>query len=199
MVFSCGGVGCLFLGFVLPETLDPMGIPNPAHFSLYEALRYSSALYILPLLYIGAPAEVFIGLFLFWRFMYNGFLGYILYRQSEDQILTRFMQSKTAEKYKGILKFAFVRMMKSDYVYEDAPVEFNAWILFRLMVELILSNDLVCYIVMCLKYLQPPGDLGFIYYFFCYLSGVALCLIALWAKTNAYSAVKDFAWCMMYL
>ena len=49
----------------------------------------------------------------------------------------------------------------------------------------------------CLAYVEVPEvfDINVIS---CYVFGVMLCAFTLWAKTDAYRVVKDFAWCMSH-
>eukprot|EP01111_Echinosteliopsis_oligospora_P018369 TRINITY_DN8385_c0_g1_i1.p1 TRINITY_DN8385_c0_g1~~TRINITY_DN8385_c0_g1_i1.p1 ORF type:complete len:481 (+),score=77.89 TRINITY_DN8385_c0_g1_i1:120-1445(+) len=74
------------------------------------------------------------------------------------------------------------------------PACFNAWFGFRHIVDVVLANDLVSYIVLCIAYYQPPAKIWTIDIICSYLFGIFLCLFTIWAKTDAYRVVQDFAW-----
>jgi len=85
--------------------------------------------------------------------------------------------------------------MPPDYKADQYPAAFNAWIGFRNLVDIVLANDLVTYVVFCLAYFETPESISF-QIVLSYIIGIFLCVFTLWAKTDAYRVVKDFAWCM---
>lgn len=142
------------------------------------------------LLFTSIPDYLFIIWFLFWRVGYNVGLGYILKEQSE----TRWFSNKWKQLPKDHkLKNIFKRLIGSHYDIEKQPNEFNSWVCFRILVDLILGNDLLSYIVFCLRYFELPNTFGMIE-FIQYLIGIFLIIFTLWSKTDAYRVVKDFAW-----
>jgi len=103
-------------------------------------------LYLLP---DGFRIPVFAVIFLVWRACYNGGIGYLLQQQSRYKSLVKWAsQSKIFENpssgknphpslYK-LLKREMETMIPNNYKFEDAPVEYNTWLVFRRVVDLIL-------------------------------------------------------------
>ena len=114
----------------------------------------------------------------------------ILKKQSESRWLSNFWKAQPDNHF---FKKMFKRLIGSHYEVSKQPNEFNSWVFFRIIVDLILGNDLLSYIVFCLKFFEYPESFG-LYECVCYLIGVVLICFTLWAKTDAYRVVKDFAW-----
>jgi len=83
--------------------------------------------------------------------------------------------------------------MGSDYNFDTCPPEFNAWLLFRGVVDIILANDLLAYTTMVLAYTEIPDHIS-LATILSYILGILLCFFTLWAKMDAYRVIKDFAW-----
>ncbi|KAJ1969000.1 phosphatidylethanolamine N-methyltransferase, partial [Dimargaris xerosporica] len=104
-----------------------------------------AALYLVLPLHVKRP--LFIVLFLFWRLMYNGGLGYLLKLQSDRQQLVKWVRQwgwldpKAHQPYYATLKRELAAKMSKDYDFDAMPEEFNTWLLFRQLVDLILIND----------------------------------------------------------
>jgi len=79
------------------------------------------------------------------------------------------------------------------YKVDDYPLDFTAWMVYRVVVDIILSSDLAGYIVFCLAYFEIPTTFG-IYEFLSYGVGIALCLFNIWAKSDAHRVLGDYAW-----
>ncbi|KXN69304.1 hypothetical protein CONCODRAFT_79394 [Conidiobolus coronatus NRRL 28638] len=111
---------------------------------------------------------VFLFFFVFWRLAYNVGLGYLLHIQKTE--------------------------MGEDYDYHQVPIEFNSWLIYRYLVDLILVNDFASYIILALTYwnldLKSSWYLNFLRYF----GGIILVWFNLIVKIDAYRVVKDFAW-----
>lgn len=86
--------------------------------------------------------------------------------------------------------------MASDYDFDSAPIEFNSWLLFRNIVDLILVNDFTAYVVFALAFTNVPSwqEFGLIDVLR-YVGGVSLIAFNYWVKRDAHRVVKDFAWC----
>jgi phosphatidylethanolamine N-methyltransferase len=68
---------------------------------------------------------------------------------------------------------------------------------FRSVVDLILVNDFVAYVILALAnfYVPPANEFGVVDVLR-YLGGLALIAFNVWVKRDAHRVVKDFAWCM---
>lgn len=74
------------------------------------------------------------------------------------------------------------------------PEEFNAWILFRGLVDIILVNDVVSYIIFCAAYYQPvvgPISLSDAARF---AGGIVMCAFNIWVKADAVRVIGQFSW-----
>ena len=160
------------------------------------------AVYLLPA-QLRVPATAV--LFLFWRGCYNAGIGYLLHLQSHDRTLvswaikSRMLVNPKEGKnpHPAIYNF-WKREMETkipeDYSFDDAPVEYNTWLIFRRMVDLILMCDFVSY---CLFAIvcggRPPSESVFVT-FLRWATGLALFYFNLWVKLDAHRVVKDYAW-----
>eukprot|EP00761_Pharyngomonas_kirbyi_P000699 gb/GECH01000699.1/.p1 GENE.gb/GECH01000699.1/~~gb/GECH01000699.1/.p1 ORF type:complete len:624 (+),score=118.98 gb/GECH01000699.1/:1-1872(+) len=131
--------------------------------------------------------------FMFWRIAYNFGIGAILHCQSHYRSFTKYFElwikDETNRKW-----FEKNFHTKADgYKTRDYPNEFNSWLAFRFVVDVILISDFVCYVYFALSCFQTPSPFGFqniIYYGI----GVFLCLFNCWAKSDAHRVIGEFAW-----
>ena len=196
--------------FIVPTThdmvsqlLDPRQPKN-----LSDAIVLAILVYLIALAYM-LPAEwkrpVFAATFLFWRASYNIGIGVLLHIQSHHLRLVTwarrwklFENPKTGKNPRpwlyNLLKRELEAKIPEDYKFEEAPIEYNTWLVFRRVVDLILMCDFVSYClfaVVCGH--RPEGEHGLV----CaarWAMGVALFGFNLWVKLDAHRVVKDFAW-----
>jgi hypothetical protein len=69
----------------------------------------------------------------------------------------------------------------NDYNYDKVPSAFNAWLLFRWIVDVILANDFMSYITFGIKFWILPDEFSWSIVIF-YIFGLVLMAFALWAK-----------------
>ncbi|KAG0203149.1 phosphatidylethanolamine N-methyltransferase [Mortierella sp. GBA30] len=156
------------------------------------------------LLFFTLPTTVkrwlFLALFLFWRAGYNAGLGYLLKLQSERRGLVAWAREKGIfDKSRGgpwyeWLKNELSCKMESDYDFDAVPIEFNTWLLYRQLVDLILMNDFTTYVCFALSWLTFPVGSGFFSHLLRWIGGLILVLFNIWVKLDAHRVVKDFAW-----
>lgn len=140
--------------FVVPAThdmvsqlLDPR---QPKNLSDAFVLAVLAAQIILLYLLPGSLKRIALGaLFLFWRASYNLGIGILLRAQSNDNTLViwaqkwkLFVNPATGDNprpwlYK-LLKNELEAKIQEDYAFEKAPLEYNTWLVFRRLVDLIL-------------------------------------------------------------
>ncbi|KAF7728894.1 phosphatidylethanolamine N-methyltransferase [Apophysomyces ossiformis] len=147
----------------------------------------------------GWKTGVFLGLFMFWRVAYNVGLGALLKYQSDQRGLV-----SLAKKYKlfqpghpwyGWLKRELSLKMGEDYDFASAPIEYNTWLLYRQLVDLILMNDFttyICFALSCFK--VSPQSSVFLFDILRWSGGLFLVGFNIWVKIDAQRVVKDFAW-----
>ncbi|CAB4392806.1 unnamed protein product [Rhizophagus irregularis] len=156
------------------------------------------------ILFFVLPAStsrwLFLLLFFFWRFAYNVGLGIILKYQSDKRgVVLWIKRNKFFDKEKNKKLYLFLKKelstkMGSDYSFETAPLEFNAWLLFRQLVDLILLNDFTSYICFALANFNIPEGSGVLINIARWSGGLFLLWFNVWVKTDAHRVVKDFAW-----
>jgi phosphatidylethanolamine N-methyltransferase len=165
---------------------------SPSKWSVLEWLGKASILNLLiPLL---VPRTLFaqravVVWFVFWRLAYDIGIGLLLRWQSQHRGMTRLAERVAVGAYGGRLR----RWFCDSVSYPDMPLCFNAWVVFRQVVDVVLANDLMAYIGFALYSFNPP-DVVTGKVVVGYAVGVALCAFALWAKMDSYRVVKDYAW-----
>ncbi|ODV88903.1 hypothetical protein CANCADRAFT_130659 [Tortispora caseinolytica NRRL Y-17796] len=139
----------------------------------------------------------FLALFAFWRLSYNAGIGYLLHVQSKNARLVKWARDfgvfddKTA--IHKLVKHELTAKMGTDYKFENMPDEFNTWLIFRILVDLILCSDFTTYFLFgltCYNTLDSPVYLVL----FRWLIGIGLLVFNLWVKVDAHRVVKDYAW-----
>lgn len=148
---------------------------------------------------------VFAVIFLFWRACYNAGIGWLLHTQSHHRRLVKWAQkSRVFENPStggnphpqiwAILKREMETKIPKDYKFEEAPIEYNTWLVFRRLVDLILMCDFVSYSLFAIACGGRPVGEGFTMTAARWLAGTALFLFNLWVKLDAHRVVKDYAW-----
>ncbi|KAJ9455587.1 Phosphatidylethanolamine N-methyltransferase [Diplonema papillatum] len=146
------------------------------------------------------PSWMFAVHFLVWRLAYNVGIGWMLWVQSHKLQFSEWFQKICADpSHQWWLKrvedgtLITVEGKIVDYKMADYPHEFNAWMVFRIIVNIILANDLVSYLVFAAVYLEVPQSIDFAD-FLSYSVGVALIGFAFWSKSDAHRVLGNFAW-----
>ena len=163
--------------------------------------------HILTLYFLPASLRipVFAVVFLFWRACYNAGVGYLLHVQSRHWRLVAwakksrvFVNPKTGDNPHPILYHILKREMETkipeDYKFEDAPVEYNTWLVFRRVVDLILMCDFVSYMLFAMACGGRPASEGIFLTAMRWITGTGLFFFNLWVKLDAHRVVKDYAW-----
>lgn len=194
--------------FTVPETKDMVGqLLSPTEpknigdiVVVSILVLHGVLLYLLP---SALRVPVFALIYFFWRASYNAGIGYLLYEQSNYKRLVRW-----AKKYKLFEKennprpwlYQFIKRemeikIPKDYNFDDAPVEFNTWLVFRRLTDLILMSDFITYCLFAIAATNnpPPGE-SLIMGFLRWTAGIGLVLFNLWVKLDAHRVVKDYAW-----
>jgi phosphatidylethanolamine N-methyltransferase len=196
--------------FTVPETHDMVSqLLSPSQPKNLSDCIILGVLGLLILLLIVLPSRVrvpFFGLtFLFWRACYNVGIGYLLQIQSDDKMLVvwakksgLFENPATGKnphpKLYALLKREMETKIPHDYKFEEAPIEYNTWLTFRRVVDLILMCDFVsycCFAIACMRH--PLGETWYIT-LGRWTGGIVLFIFNLWVKLDAHRVVKDYAW-----
>ncbi|CAO3624925.1 unnamed protein product [Cunninghamella blakesleeana] len=152
--------------------------------------------FVLP---VRAKQLLFIGIFAFWRLAYNFGLGVLLKYQSDSRGLVRFAEKlqlfdKQSKSYNW-LKRELSLKMDDDYDFATAPIEYNTWLLYRQLVDVILMNDFTSYMCFALSWFNTSPQSSFIFGdVLRWCGGLFLIIFNIWVKIDAQRVVKDFAW-----
>lgn len=136
-----------------------------------------------------------------WRLAYNAGLGYVLRKQSQSKwIVRKFRQSGIMDAHKNPTSAAWIKSalsvrMGSDYKYESAPFEYNVWLAFRHVVDLILLNDFLAYCFCAFSwYTNLSQQYSLAFNIMRWSFGGALIVFNILVKADAHRIVKDLAW-----
>jgi phosphatidylethanolamine N-methyltransferase len=158
-------------------------------------------LYVLPK---SARIPIFAAIFLFWRAAYNAGIGWLLDGQSKHNRLVLwaknsriFENPETGNNphptlYK-ILKREMETKIPKDYKFEEAPLEYNTWLVFRRVVDLILMCDFVSYCLFAIACFNRPPE-SWLLWALRWTTGIVLFVFNVFVKLDAHRVVKDFAW-----
>lgn len=202
---------CSYSVFVVPQTHDMVStLLSPTQpknlsdiFILGVLAAHIMVLYLLP---SSFRTPVMLVSFLFWRTCYNFGIGYLLHHQSNHKRLVYWArksgvfdasrQPVISKLIKNEIETKIPDEVKSgDYVFEKAPIEYNTWLVFRRVVDLILMCDFVSYVLFAISCAHAPEGEGWILTSGRWIGGIVLFMFNLWVKLDAHRVVKDYAWC----
>ncbi|KAG8718977.1 phosphatidylethanolamine N-methyltransferase [Ceratobasidium sp. 395] len=156
------------------------------------------------LLFFALPRTISRGLFLiyfaFWRLAYDVGLGWVLTKQSKRKWIVREVQARGwLDQKRRPAVYNWIRnelknKMGKDYSFDDLPVEYNTWLLFRQVVDIILINDFLSYCMFAFAVFRVPDGLSAATHLLRWLAGFVLIAFNLWVKTEAHHVVKDYGW-----
>ncbi|KAM3086309.1 phosphatidylethanolamine N-methyltransferase, variant 2 [Clarireedia jacksonii] len=196
--------------FTVPQThdmvsqlLDPRQPKNVSDAVVLAIL----ALHIITLCALPSSLKrpVFAIIFLFWRGSYNVGIGYLLHIQSNHKRMVAwakkwnlFENPKTGRNPRPWLYHLIKRELEAkipeDYKFEEAPIEYNTWLVFRRVVDLILMCDFTSYCLFAIACGSSPVGERLIMTILRWSAGIILVLFNLWVKLDAHRVVKDYAW-----
>ena len=196
--------------FKVPQTHDVLSsIFNPSKPKSFLDVLVLAVLAVQIALFILLPSSIrrptSLALFLFWRAAYDLGLGYLLHEQSVRRALIGWVKDyKIFDPNHNPRRYAFIRRqlsdkMGADYNFDKSPVEYNTWLLFRRLVDLILVNDFVSYVLFAIAWIHLPSGHGWVVHTLRWSAGWVLAFFNIWVKMDAHRVVKDFAWCMFPL
>ncbi|KAK9450833.1 phospholipid methyltransferase-domain-containing protein [Limtongia smithiae] len=149
---------------------------------------------------------VFLAIYTVSRLSYNGGLGYLLYQQSFHRRLTQWAaQSQIFAKpgpNAGYLKRTTYSLVKrelstkmgKDYKFDAVPLEYNTWLLFRRLVDLILMSDFTSYMLLAACCFNVPENQSMTLHIGRWAAGIFLFVFNLFVKLDAHRVIKDYAW-----
>eukprot|EP00178_Gracilaria_changii_P007102 TRINITY_DN2276_c0_g5_i1.p1 TRINITY_DN2276_c0_g5~~TRINITY_DN2276_c0_g5_i1.p1 ORF type:complete len:644 (+),score=91.80 TRINITY_DN2276_c0_g5_i1:708-2639(+) len=182
--------------FQLPATTDMFStLASPPKWGPAEFLTVSLVLLQLltiPFMWL-VPRFYFIIVFAFWRLAYNVGIGLLLHVQSKRAVITSWLHALSPSA-RALVHWASTKSMRNDYSWEKLPSCYNAWLAFRALSLVILTNDGFSYFVLAVNCFNPLHTSSLWTLLLCIPSGVALIALTLWSKAAAHHVLGDFAW-----
>ncbi|KZV93634.1 phosphatidylethanolamine N-methyltransferase [Exidia glandulosa HHB12029] len=201
---------------VYGKTPDGTVFPVPTTHDVLTALFHpsypKSHLDILNLALLGAQLVAFWFLpratvrtafllyFAFWRLAYNLGLGIVLTKQSKRRWMVKQVRQRgwldpaRRPAVRNWIRKQLQGKMGADYKFDDLPLEYNTWLLFRQLVDIILLNDFLAYCMFAFASFRVPTDLHSFVHALRWIGGIFLIVFNLWVKTEAHHVVKDYGW-----
>ena len=151
-------------------------------------------------------------IFAVWRSSYDIGIGYLLDIQSKHKRLVIwadklkiFENPSTGINPHPQLYYFLKRELETkiikDYKFEDAPIEYNTWLVFRRVVDLVLMSDFVSYslLAISLGLGERPIQESPWMTLFRWTGGIVMISFNIWVKLDAHRVVKDYAWLVILL
>lgn len=188
---------------MVSQLLSPTQPKNVSDVIILTVLAWHVAmLYLLP---SSLSIPLFAMVFLFWRAGYNAGIGWLLQIQSHHKRLVAwaaksniFENPKSGKnpypEFYNLLKREMETKIPQDYKFDEAPIEYNTWLLFRRVVDLILMCDFTSYCCFAIACGGRPIGENIAMTIARWACGIALVAFNLWVKLDAHRVVKDYAW-----
>ncbi|KAH8077088.1 phosphatidylethanolamine N-methyltransferase [Cristinia sonorae] len=190
--------------FRVPTTHDVLTLFHPgypkSHIDLLNLGLLGLQLVLFALLSRTKAKIFFFFYFVFWRLAYDVGLGWVLTKQSKKKWIVREVQRLgwlDETRMPGVRSWIRAQLagkMGKDYSFDDLPLEYNTWLLFRQAVDIILLNDFLAYCMFAFACFRIPDDLSITVHIMRWVGGLALIAFNLWVKTEAHDVVKDYGW-----
>ncbi|KAF9228138.1 hypothetical protein BS17DRAFT_849997 [Gyrodon lividus] len=191
--------------FRVPTTHDVLtALFHPAypksHLDILNLSLLGSQLVLFYLLPRSVSRTFFLFYFIFWRTAYDAGLGWVLTKQSKKKWIVREIQrlgwldQNRRPSMRSWVRAQLAGKMGKDYPFDELPLEYNSWLLFRQLVDVILLNDFLAYCMFAFTCFRIPEGLPITVHIMRWIGGVALIAFNLWVKTEAHNVVKDYGW-----
>ncbi|TFK48223.1 hypothetical protein OE88DRAFT_1664673 [Heliocybe sulcata] len=190
--------------FRVPTTHDVLTLFHPSypksHFDMLNLAFLGAQLVLFAILPSHVRKPFFLVYFTFWRLAYDVGLGWVLTKQSKKKWIVREVQRLgwLDEKRKPVMRDWIRKQLQDkmgqDYSFDDLPLEYNTWLLFRQVVDIILLNDFLAYCMFAFSCFRVPNGLSVAVHSMRWIGGIAMIGFNLWVKTEAHGVVKDYGW-----
>ncbi|KAI0750354.1 phosphatidylethanolamine N-methyltransferase [Irpex lacteus] len=190
--------------FRVPTTHDVLTLFDPRYPKSHIDLLNLGLLGLQVVLFLTLPRSVsrifFFFYFAFWRAAYDAGLGWVLTKQSKKKWIVKEVQKlgwldeTRRPAVRDWIRKQLAGKMGKDYSFDDLPLEYNTWLLFRQAVDIILLNDFTAYCMFAFACFRVPEGLSTATHIMRWIGGIALIAFNLWVKTEAHDVVKDYGW-----
>ena len=193
--------------FVVPETLDTVATLLPWNWSITSLLTLSLlAANALCIAFAGWSKWPHVAYFLFFRLSYDVGLGAVLRAQSEHATFTRWYARQlaavggassghwVARVFHHLAASQIAHSSSQPAVDVDSyPTAFRAWLVYKNLVNVILINDGLNYLLLGIKCFHLPTELTWLVVLQ-YAVGVFLGVFNWWAKVDAHRCIGEYCW-----
>ncbi|KAI0339118.1 phosphatidylethanolamine N-methyltransferase [Trametopsis cervina] len=190
--------------FRVPTTHDVLTLFDPRYPKSHIDLLNLGLLGFQIVLFLLVPRSFsrvfFMFYFAFWRAAYDAGLGWVLTKQSKKKWIVKEVQrfgwldETRRPAVRDWIRKQLAGKMGKDYSFDDLPLEYNTWLLFRQAVDIILLNDFMAYCMFAFACFRVPEGLSLATHITRWIGGIALIAFNLWVKTEAHDVVKDYGW-----
>jgi len=185
--------------FLVPKTADTLQVfLDPQYININTALALIPITINYTLSFaFGTPIWFHIIWFLFFRGCYNVGLGYLLHVQSNYDQITTWYRDYAKKQPQSTIGSLFNKLidggLPKGQTQKDFPDEFNAWILYKSIVNISLVNDSTSYFLLGMRCLETPESItvGLILQ---YLLAAALSIFFIWAKYDSHRCIGTYCW-----
>ncbi|KAI0697797.1 phospholipid methyltransferase-domain-containing protein [Cytidiella melzeri] len=190
--------------FRVPTTHDVLTLFDPrypkSHIDLLNLGLLGLQIVLFSMLPRSSARVFFFFYFAFWRAAYDAGLGWVLTKQSKRKWIVKEVQKlgwlddTRRPAVRNWIRKQLAGKMGKDYSFDDLPLEYNTWLLFRQAVDIILLNDFTAYCMFAFACFRVPEGLSVPTHIMRWIGGIALIAFNLWVKTEAHDVVKDYGW-----
>jgi len=184
--------------FLVPKTADTLeAFIHPDHISFITIIPMCLFVFWAYLYwYVQVPFYVNLIHFFITRNLYNAGLGYLLDIQSKYKRLTKWYVD--ISKKPNTLAAKFLRRctcanLPKGKNPEDFPAAFNAWCVFKGLVNFVLVSDSTAYFFLCSRCFTLPDSITPLV-IGQYLLGILLFIFFWWAKVDAHRCIGTYCW-----
>lgn len=190
--------------FVIPPTQDllqALFYPKTPQTVFEWSVVVLIVLHVAVFVAIPLPRGFYLGLFVFWLCVANLGLGLILWKQSHSQWMVRLARrhgfGRNPGKKRGpwityLIDQLLIKSSISEDVYNELPMEYIAWMLFRGIADLVLACDFISFILFAVSYFDAPPEITWRDWAR-YIAGAVLLCIHFLVKDYDKRDVKVFA------
>ncbi|KAJ9126240.1 hypothetical protein QFC24_001965 [Naganishia onofrii] len=180
-----------------------------SHLTILTLLTFAFQFWAFIYLPSWARSPFFFLYFAFWRAAYDAGLGWVLRKQSEKKWIVKQLKKlgwleRTKEGVDdGGIKNPWANWWKKEletkmghegYRWDQVPEEFNAWLMFRQVVDIILLNDFLSYSLFACTQLHFPQDESILSIISRWVFGWALIVANIFIKIDAHKAIGNYSW-----
>ncbi|KAL5478753.1 CHO2 [Sanghuangporus weigelae] len=190
--------------FRVPTTHDVLTLFDPrypkSHLDILSLTLLGLQIVAFLLLPRPIAKRFFFAYFAFWRIAYDAGLGWVLTKQSKRKWIVRemirlgWLDEKRKPRVRDWIRKQLAGKMGKDYSFDELPLEYNTWLLFRQLVDIILLNDFVSYCLFAFCCFRVPDGLSMSVHALRWIGGLILITFNAWVKVEAHHVVKDYGW-----